>query len=102
MKIALLCPTRERPKDIKRLIDSILNTVNNIDNVILYLGVDEDDPTKPNILKLEQEYNFVKWIPIHNGGKFLGLGKIWNLIAAEVKEEIFSMIGDDMVFENIS
>ena len=100
MKIALLCPTRERPKDVNRLIKSLENTTN-FDNVTLYLGVDDDDPTKKQIENFEKKYKFVTIIPIPASpdGSFLGLGKIWNIMASQVDEDIFSMIGDDMIFE---
>lgn len=99
MKIALLCPTRERISSVKRLIDSIINTASDLNNINLYLGIDADDLTKLEILKFEQEYDFVKCIPIHNEGKFLGLGKIWNMLVENIQDDIFCMIGDDMVFE---
>ena len=99
MKIALLCPTRERISSVKRLVDSILHTANDLNNINLYLGIDEDDPTKLEILKLEQEHDFVKWVPISNNYHFLGLGKIWNTMVENIQDDIFCMIGDDMVFE---
>lgn len=99
MKIALLCPTRERPKDVKRLIDSIENTMNSKENFTLYLGVDSDDPTKKEVVKLAKSSPITKVINIKADGTFQGLGKIWNIMAGEVSEEILSMVGDDMVFE---
>lgn len=99
MKIALLCPTRERIDSVKRLANSIVNTVDDVYNINLYLGVDEDDPTKSEIMKLEQEHVFVKWVPIYNYNKFLGLGKIWNMMVENIQDDIFAMVGDDMVFE---
>lgn len=100
MKIALLCPTRERPKDVKRLIDSLENTTSDFDNVTLYLGVDEDDITLKDIKKLEKKHDFVTIIPIPASpdGKFIGLGKIWNIMYSKVDDDIIGMVGDDMEF----
>lgn len=99
MRIALLCPTRERSKDVKRLIDSLEATTSNLENVILYLGVDEDDPQLKISMQYDSNYRFVKVIKIPACETFLGLGKIWNIMAEQVDDEILSMIGDDMVFE---
>lgn len=99
MKIALLCPTRERVKDVTRLIESLSHTMNSVDNFNLYLGIDANDPTRKAVEKIANDYVFVKTITIENAGKFLGLGRIWNMMADSVDEEILSMIGDDMVFE---
>lgn len=97
-KIALLVPSRERISSKRDLAKSIANTVHNINNVNLYFGIDDDDPTKPESIKISQEFPFVKIIEIHNNGKFDGLGKLWNICARATTEEIMAMIGDDMVF----
>lgn len=99
MKIALLCPTCERIDHIKRLIDSIENTVSDQNNITLHLGIDVDDPTHETVYDMAKTKSYINIIDIQNDHKFLGLGKIWNLMAAQAKEEIFAMIGDDMVFE---
>lgn len=99
MKIALLVPSRER-LDLKRnLIDSLISTSNNIGNVVLYFGIDDDDPTKKNVIEMADRYDFIKIVNIENKGKFLGVGKLWNICANQCSEEIMSMIGDDMVFK---
>lgn len=103
MKIALLCPTRERPKDVERLINSIEDTTFNLDNnVVLVLGVDDNDPTRKdveNLAKKNKEFVRIVVIPTSPDGKFLGLGKIWNIMYDQVDEEIIGMVGDDMVFQ---
>ena len=101
MRIALLCPTRERVYNVKRLVNSILQTTNNLDNLTLYFGVDKDDPTLTEVREYTSQYSFIKIIEIDNAGTFLGLGKIWNLMVKDAPEDILSMVGDDMVFETI-
>lgn len=98
MKIAILVPSRERMNNRLTLISSIVTTVKDINNVKIYLGVDEDDPTLPLAKKLENAFPFLSIIEIKNEGKFLGLGKLWNILANNSNEEIISMIGDDMAF----
>jgi len=98
MKIALLIPSRERIAMKRNLIASILATVDDINNVNLYFGIDDDDPTGDEVIKMSNEHPFIKVVPIHNNGKFLGLGVLWNLVLKASNEEIIAMIGDDMIF----
>ena len=98
-KIAILVPSRERMNNRLTLITSIITTVKDINNITLYLGVDEDDITLPLAEKISEAIPFVKIIKIQNKGKFIGLGKMWNILAEAATEDIISMIGDDMVFK---
>jgi hypothetical protein len=98
MKIAILVPSRERMNKRLTLLFSILTTVKDINNINVYYGVDEDDPTLEIIKKIENAIPCVKVVTIKNEGKFLGLGKLWNILTDSTTEEIISMIGDDMVF----
>jgi hypothetical protein len=99
MKISILVPTRERMNNRLTLLFSILTTVNDINNVNIYYGVDKDDPTLETIKKVALAIPALNIIEINNDGKFIGLGKMWNILANETTEEIISMIGDDMVFK---
>jgi hypothetical protein len=98
MKIALLVPSRERMDKKRDIVNSIINTVDNIDNVNLYFGIDDDDPTKNEVIEITKKHSFVKIVEIHNEGRFDGLGKLWNICAKATNEEIMAMIGDDMLF----
>ena len=97
-KIALLVPSRERIQSKRDLANSIAHTAHNIDNINLYFGIDDNDPTKQEAIQISKEMPFVKIIEIHNNGKFDGLGKLWNICAKATNEEIMAMIGDDMTF----
>jgi len=98
MKLGLLMPARERLNLNLTLISSIITTVDDINNVTLYMGIDDDDPTRDIQIKIAEAIPFVKIIPIHNEGKFIGLGKIWNILARQCDDEIFGYIGNDMIF----
>jgi hypothetical protein len=99
MKISILVPTRERMNNRLTLLFSILTTVSDINNVNIYYGVDKDDPTLDTIKKVSSAIPCLKVVEIENGGEFLGLGKLWNILVDNSTEEIISMIGDDMVFK---
>ena len=57
MKISILVPTRERMNNRLTLVFSILSTVNDINNVDIYFGVDKDDPTLETIKKISEGIN---------------------------------------------
>ena len=99
MKIALMCPTRNRMNKLLTLISSLITTVNNPENVLLVLGVDEDDPAKKYYTYLEKNVSIVKIVEFKNNGKFLGLSTMWNTMAEKVDADIYAMIGDDMLFK---
>ncbi len=99
MKIGLLVPSRERLNLKLTLISSIITSVNDINNVVLYFGIDDDDPTKEIVEKISKAIPFIRIIPIHNNGEFIGINKIWNILASECKEDIYGYIGDDMIFK---
>ena len=98
MKIAILIPSRERMNRRLTILTSILTSVSDINNVTIYFGVDEDDPTRDMIKKVASAIPCVKIVDIKNDGKFIGLGGMWNICVDASTEEIISMIGDDMVF----
>lgn len=99
MKIALLCPTRNRMNKLLTLISSLITTVKNKDNVVLVLGVDEDDPALENYTYLQRNVPFVDVIIFRNKGKFLGLSHMWNRMSyLKTTCDIHAMVGDDMVF----
>jgi len=98
MKISLLVPSRERLNLKLTLISSIITSAKNINNIDLVFGVDEDDPTREIVYKIADAIPFVRIVDIKNNGKFIGINRIWNILAANTKEEIFGYVGDDMIF----
>lgn len=98
-KISLLVPSRERLNLKLTLISSIITTVNNINDVELIFGIDEDDPTRDTVYKIAAAIPFVKIVDIKNNGKFVGINKIWNLLVPHASSDILGYIGDDMIFK---
>ena len=99
MKIGLLIPTRERLNKKLTLISSIITTVSDINNVVLYFGVDDDDPKRDLTYKIADAIPFIKIIDNHNEGNQTCLSVIWNNMASIVPEDIYGYGGDDMVFK---
>jgi hypothetical protein len=98
MKIGILVPSRERTQFKLNLIASVLDTVSDINNVNIYFGVDDDDPTKDQVVDICRHYPFVKMVEVHNKGKFIGINRIWNILAASCPDQIFECLGDDSIF----
>jgi len=109
MKIALLCPVRERMELNNILIRSLLTTIGDYKNVDLFFGVDEDDVETKNALEKYSEYiPWIKVVVFLKQDKFPGVGYLWNTMAMKLIEnfvdtyEIVGMIGNDMVFKTPS
>ena len=98
MKIGILIPSRERISFKMNVINSILATVSDINNVNLYFGIDDDDPTRNVVEAICNKYPFVHMIPVHNAGKFIGINRIWNILAANCPDQIFQYLGDDYIY----
>lgn len=99
MKISLLVPSRERLNLKLTLISSIITTVEDINNVELIFGIDEDDPTRDTVYKIAAAIPFIKIVNIKNNGKFIGINKIWNKLYPHASGDILGYIGDDMIFK---
>ena len=54
MKISLIIPTRKRVSNVKRLIESVYNTVQDISNVQLMFYVDDDDTDTVSFFEKEK------------------------------------------------
>lgn len=90
-RIALICPTRGRPVQFKRMADSAFRTAENPDNIHIYFYVAESDPYKDYYPNLERTSRF--------------LGYDWsavmasNYLAQEAHgSDLFFMACDDTVF----
>ena len=73
--------------------------MSDIQNVELVFGIDKDDPTRDIVYKIAAAIPFVRIVDIENNGKFIGINRIWNILAANTENEIFGYIGDDMIFK---
>ena len=96
-RIALLLPTRGRPASLRRTIDSIGATASRRDEVVVVVGVDDDDEAT-----LELATRYRPDIPIlwSAGPQERTLGHLWNrLAAAEHGCDVLAMQTDDNVME---
>jgi glycosyltransferase involved in cell wall biosynthesis len=88
MKISILCPTRGRPGNVKRLIDSVIATATVCPEFVFY--VDDDDETFPQAIELPE-------VRVLRGPR-ITLSAMWDKCAEVATGEILMQAGDDIVF----
>jgi hypothetical protein len=89
--ISLLLPTRRRPHNLSRVLDSIQRTATEIPEIICW--VDDDDNSYDDF-DHEHVYFF--------SGPRMVLSETWNKCAERAHGDILMMCGDDMVFKTPS
>ena len=100
MKISLLCPSRERLNKFITFTSSVFATVDDINNIEIVLGVDDDDPKIDSYKRIANNLNFVDLIVFKSGlFKEEGLSGLWNEMADRCAGDIIAMVGDDMIFK---
>tara|TARA_R110000824_G_scaffold89658_2_gene219636 strand:- start:5547 stop:6251 length:705 start_codon:yes stop_codon:yes gene_type:complete len=95
-KIAVVLPTRNRPLKLERFIESVYSTCYNQDNVKIYLYTDLDDTvTNPKIQEISNKYP--NKIGVVSGPRIL-MSQTANALLPYVKEDIFFLGADDLIF----
>ena len=90
-KISILCPTRERPEQVIRLIESVLANATNPNLVEILLYFDLDDMS---IIDIDQYRNTVK---VFRGPR-TWISNAQNFLYCHAEGEILMTAADDMVF----
>lgn len=91
--ISILLPSRNRPDNIKRLWDSIVNTAADLEDIEMIVAVDKDDP------QLKAYVGLSKTEPIHliTMDRTV-LSVYWNECQKVARGPIFGHMGDDIIF----
>lgn len=102
MKISILCPTRGRPENCRRLVNSVRSSCTIMPQLVLY--VDDDDEAAgeyEELLRLSKiKTNDGKDEPlILLRGPRITLSNCWNRCAEAATGEILMHAGDDIVFK---
>jgi glycosyl transferase/beta-hydroxylase protein BlmF len=93
IKISLLCPTRQRPNQLKRLYKSAMETADRPKEVELVAFIDEDDNSYneieyPRLIKVRKPYVI--------------LAECWNDCYRVCRGDYLQLTGDDIVFRTPS
>lgn len=89
--ISLLIPTRDRPNNVRRTIESVKNTASRPELVEMLFYVDLDDQTFPSEV-LEKNIRIIR-------GPRMWLSVLQNILFANASGEIIMYTGDDVVYE---
>jgi len=92
--ITIIFPTRNRPNNITRMVDSIVRTISDINNVELLVYIDDDDVESIPALTAAAERISVNAI---QGNKMPG-SQMYNAIFKEARGDIIMFSADDIVF----
>lgn len=94
-KIAVVLPTRNRPHLLERFCYSVFENALNLDNVKIYLYIDEDDNlTNYGLKNIEEKYpnKIYKMI-----GPRILMSETANKLLPMIKEDIFYLGADDLI-----
>lgn len=90
--ISILCPTRARPENVKRLVDSILSNTSKSDYVEILFYVDNDDSTFPVEVEVHQNVKVFR-------GPNIWISNAHNFLYVQSRGTILFSAGDDMIFQ---
>ena len=93
IEISILCPTRKRPNNIKRFIDSIEHTCKDISQVEVIFYIDKDDSISTPVI-LEYPPPLTK---VYIGSRIFQ-SDMYNYIGPIALGNILMFTGDDVVF----
>lgn len=93
--ISILSPTRNRPNNIRRLVDSIIDTVNDINNIEFLVYIDDDDEASiPALQEVAEKIN----TNAIQGNKMVG-SQMYNELGKIAQGDIIMFAADDIVFK---
>lgn len=90
--ISILLPTRGRPENVTRLIDSALDTASDPKDIEFVIAVDEDDKSMADMLE-----NPPRQTTIFSVSRQV-LSKYWNDCFEKANGDILMHCGDDIIF----
>ena len=99
MKISLLTPTRDRPDNIVRFIDSVVDTISNDNYIEILFYVDYDDINTTRIInnycvKLTKKIEIKSMCDVKENW----YNKWWNFLWKMATGDVFMQCGDDLIF----
>lgn len=94
--LSILCPTRNRPAELTRMVRSVCDTTSGLGAVEILFYVDDDDQLSvPAIEKLQLTESVSVGYKI---GKRMTLTQCWNELLPQAKGELFMQGNDDIIF----
>jgi hypothetical protein len=98
MKYSLLVPTRERPNEVDRFLDSVFQNTHQINNLEILFAIDNDDGISLiNIEKMQHKYSkiLIKYFT-RNRSEMLN-EDYYNWLGRQAQGDMLWIMGDDVV-----
>lgn len=96
MKLSILCPTRGRPGNMFRLVESAFETAENPRNLEIIFYMDEDDFESHQALNILRESHLEK---VKGAiGPRVVLSEMWNVCYEKSQGDVLMHCGDDIIF----
>lgn len=92
MKIAILIPSRGRPRLLSAAITALKEMESGENDVTYVVGFDKDDPETG---KISEKFQFHKVESLLISESILTIGGIWNYLASDIGADIYSCMIDD-------
>jgi hypothetical protein len=106
MKLAILTPSRGRPKELYRFFDSVNNTMSGQNEILFFVGIDKDDPAKKDYYDILHKMllnakDTLTVTMIEDDRK--PIAKIWNSLVRirswVDSPDYFAMGNDDLIYK---
>jgi glycosyltransferase involved in cell wall biosynthesis len=102
MDISILLPTRKRPLALSELIESIINTADNVYLIELCIYIDQDDHESVEVVKHYTSRNLIR-INYTNSSNPIKLSGMWDYLYKRISiGEIAMLCADDIRFRTKS
>lgn len=92
--ISIIMPTRNRPVNLRRLFQSLIDTCDNVNNIEICLRIDNDDILTETATSEFSNLN----IKITKGNRSVNNSNYWNDAWRSSTGDILMMCGDDFIF----
>ncbi len=97
--ISVLLPTRNRVERCIKSIDSLINKANNLDQIEILLGLDNDDQTRFELIDHYKEHHFIIPHTFEPSG-YKNLFKYYNALALSSKGDWLFVWNDDVTMDS--
>jgi len=94
--ISILCPSRERPKSLQRLLQSIQATANNIEDIEVLIYLDNDDEST-----LESDFTDYSFVRFFRGNR-MWMSLTQNFLYSQSSGDFIMACADDFVFKSVN
>lgn len=94
--ISILCPSRERPRSLQRLLESIQATANNVEDIEVLIYLDNDDEST-----IERDFTNYSFVRFFRGNR-MWMSLMQNFLYSQSDGDFIMACADDFVFKTVN